>query len=111
MVLHFAESALRLLGYTVYTASSGEEALSEIGKTARRVDLVMTDVILSGMTGKALADRLEELYPGMKILFNSGYTEDSIVAHGVLDGKLDFIGKPFSAAALARKVREVLDRK
>ena len=111
MVLHFSESALRLLGYTVYTAASGEEALSVIGGIEKRVELVMTDVILSGMTGKALADALEEKYPGIRILFNSGYTEDSIVAHGVLDGTLDFIGKPFSAAALARKIREILDRK
>jgi PAS domain S-box-containing protein len=108
MVLRFAESALRLLGYTVYTASSGEEALEVLDESTMMIDLVMTDVILSGMNGKALAEKIGEKYPHIKILFNSGYTEDAIIAHGVLDGELNFIGKPFSAAALARKIREVL---
>jgi two-component system, cell cycle sensor histidine kinase and response regulator CckA len=73
------------------------------------IHLLMTDVILPGMNGRRLADTLKTDRPGLKVLFNSGYTENVIVAHGVLEQGLHFISKPFSADALARKVRELLD--
>jgi len=62
------------------------------------------------MGGKELADRLRALRPGIKVLFTSGYTDIAIVQHGLLDPEIDFLEKPFSPAALSRKVREILDR-
>ena len=71
--------------------------------------MLITDVIMPGMSGRALASRLTELRPDTKVLFMSGYTDDAIVHHGVLDEGTNFIQKPFSTDVLAIKVREVLD--
>ena len=73
------------------------------------IHLVLTDVIMPEMSGKALADRLTETLPGARILFMSGYTDDAIAHHGVLDTGIHFLAKPFTAAELACKVRKVLD--
>ena len=70
----------------------------------------MTDIVMPGMNGRELSERLTGLYPAMKTLFTSGYTEDVIVHHGVIDSNLNFIGKPYSLQALAGKIREVVER-
>ncbi|MEN6476178.1 MAG: PAS domain S-box protein [Syntrophaceae bacterium] len=108
-VLEFTRSVLEMLGYHVMAASSGEEALSMARDYAGPIQLLMTDVILSGMNGRQVAEALTADRPGLKVLFNSGYTKNTIVHHGVLEHDLHFIAKPFTAQALARKLREVLD--
>ena len=75
------------------------------------IDLLISDVVMPKMNGRALADRLTTLYGDLKVLFVSGYTDDAIVRHGVLEPGIMFLQKPFTPDALARKVREVLDRK
>ena len=97
------------MGYEVITAADGKEALRVCERYQGKIHLVLTDVIMPEIGGKALADRLAETLPGSKILFMSGYTDDAIAHHGVLDPGTHFIAKPFTAADLARKVRKVLD--
>src|ERR1700694_1183993 len=73
------------------------------------IRLVVTDVIMPLMGGKAMAERLKTTYPDLKILFTSGYTDDAIALHGVLETGVEFLSKPYTQATLARKVRELLD--
>ncbi len=99
---------LQQLGYVILTASSGTEAL-EIGQAHEgTINLLLTDVVMPGMSGRKLADQLLEQRPGTKVLFLSGYTENTVVHHGVLDAGVNFLPKPFSRENLARKLREVL---
>jgi two-component system cell cycle sensor histidine kinase/response regulator CckA len=80
------------------------------GKYRGRIDLLLTDVVMPGMSGRELATLLVLHRPEMEVLFTSGYTDDAIVRHGVRDDGVLFIGKPYTPSALARKVREVLDK-
>ncbi len=96
-------------GYRVLPAANGEEALLVLERHEEPVHLLLTDVIMPGMNGRVLAEQVGEVRPGMKVLYTSGYTDDAIVHHGVLDEGTAFVGKPFTAAELLRKVREVLD--
>ena len=97
------------LGYQVMHARSGAEAVAAAGR-ADRIDLLLTDVVMPGMSGKELATQLVLHHPKMKVLFMSGYTDNAIVHHGVLDEGVSFIGKPFTPSALARKVRQVIEK-
>jgi YesN/AraC family two-component response regulator len=93
----------------VLTASTASDALL-IGKTHQgKIHLLLTDVVMPQMGGRALAESLEVALPGIEVLYMSGYTDEAIVHHGTLDPGTSFIPKPFSAADLLRKVREVLD--
>ncbi|HZT05530.1 MAG TPA: response regulator [Chloroflexota bacterium] len=103
------KSVVRTSGYQVLEAQTGEEALTLAGAHAGRIDLLMTDLVLPGMTGRELSDQLAAARPGLKVLFLSGYTSDVAVRQGVLNAKMPFLQKPFTAALLSRKVREVLD--
>lgn len=96
-------------GYHVLAAANGLEALSFSKDPDRDIQLVITDVVMPHMSGRELAERLLEVRPNLPVLFMSGYTDDAIVHHGLLDEKLNFIQKPFDPAGVARKVREVLD--
>jgi signal transduction histidine kinase len=97
-------------GYTVLEARDGEEALWACEQHEGPVHLLVSDVVIPGvMSGRDLAERLETLYPGMKVLYMSGYTDNAIVRHGVLELGVAFLQKPFTPASLARKVRETLD--
>lgn len=98
-------------GYQIFSASNGEEAL-RISREhpERKIDLLLTDVVMPSMSGKQLSDRLKEFFPHLKTLFISGYTSNAIVHHGVLIEGVEFLQKPFNPDTIARKVREVLDR-
>jgi PAS domain S-box-containing protein len=97
-------------GYRVLSACEGVEALRLCGDCADPVDLLVTDVVMPGMGGRELASRVEAAKPGVRVLFVSGYTENAISHHGILEAGLEFLQKPFTTDALLRKVREVLDR-
>ena len=90
-------------------AENGEDALRVSEAYAGSIDLLITDVVMPRMGGKETAERLQPLYPRMTVLYMSGYTDNAIVPHGVLATELNFLQKPFSPEALARKVREILD--
>ena len=100
---------LERLGYRVMQASNGDEAIALATGYEKRIDLLMTDVVMPGMNGSELATQLVLHHPEMKVLFTSGYTEDVISHHGVLAEGVSYIGKPYTPLALARKVREVID--
>ena len=103
---------LRELGYTVIEASNGEEALAISRERANgELQLLLTDVVMPQMSGKLLTDMVKAARPGIKVLFSSGYTDNALVHHGSLEPGTAFLQKPFSPGALARKVREVLDKK
>jgi PAS domain S-box-containing protein len=112
------ESAVRSLlrrvlvsaGYTVLDAADGAEALRVAAAHGGPVDLLLTDVVMPGGGGRQLADALCASRPGLRVLFISGYTDDAVVRHGVTEEEVNFLHKPFTAAALAEKVREVLDQ-
>src|SRR3989442_838270 len=96
-------------GYRVIEASQGNEAIRVCTESQSRIDLLLTDVVMPETSGKEVSDRVTEMRPGLKVLFMSGYTDEAIVHHGVLDSGVEFIQKPFTPASLARKVREVLE--
>jgi len=101
--------ALSRVGYQVRDVASGEEALALAGRPGPPPQLLVTDVVLTGMNGREIASRLLEIYPGMKVLYTSGYTDNIIVERGVLKPGVRFLSKPFGPHALCEKVRQVLD--
>jgi len=105
-VRNYAVAALKGYGYRVIPVESAAEALKRCAREP--IDLVLTDVVMPRIGGKELANRLETLWPGVKVLFMSGYTDNVIERHGVLEEGAAFIQKPFSPEQLARKVRAVL---
>ena len=96
------------LGYRVVTATNGTEALEILGRGVE-IDLLFTDVVMpDGISGRDLAERVQKMRPGIKILFQSGYFEGALQRNGVLEESVDFIVKPYRKADLARKIRTVL---
>ena len=85
------------------------EALLIPGQHKGPIHLLLTDVVMPLMSGREVAEKLAKLHPQIKILYMSGYTDDTVVRHGVLESGMAFLQKPFSPDTLARKVREVLD--
>ena len=105
----FTVRTLRLCGYVVIEAANGNEALRVAEKYDEPIHLLITDVVMPGMGGRKLADQLAPLHANMKVLYISGYTDDAVIRHGIAHEEVEFLQKPFSAIALAVKVREVLD--
>jgi CheY-like chemotaxis protein len=103
-----AQMVLKSYGYKVVVAPNGWEALQYSERHAGPIHLMLTDVVMPGMTGQELADRLRPLRPEMEVVFMSGYLENGTVQPGTLEAGAGFLAKPFSPDALATKVREVL---
>src|SRR5207247_2600359 len=97
-------------GYTVLEAAHGAAALQTAAGHPGPIHLLLTDVVMPVLSGRQLADQLARLRPDAKVLYASGYTDDAVVRHGVLESGISYLQKPFTADSLARKVREVLDR-
>jgi len=109
-VRELARDRLEASGYYyVLEAAHPDEARAVFPRHAGPIDLLLTDVIMPWISGRELADRLRAEWPALEVLYMSGYTDRAIVHHGVLDPDVAFLEKPFAAADLRRKVREVLD--
>ena len=104
-----ARQILERFGYTVLEAPSGKGALTIASKRKAAIHLLLTDVVMPEMNGRELADQFLALRPSAKVLYMSGYTDDSVLRHGILTPGTAYVQKPFSPETLARKVREVLD--
>jgi len=109
IVRNVALRILSRLGYRLLWASNGQDALKIAEKHPGGIDLLMTDVVMPRMNGRELSEHFTRLFPGIKVLFTSGYTENVIAHHGVLDKGVNFIGKPYTPQSLAARVRKVLD--
>jgi PAS domain S-box-containing protein len=104
-----AVGSLRKAGYHVLEASDGDEALLVASNHEGPIHLVLTDVLMPGIHGPALVKRLEERRPGIRALYMSGHADDALLHHGILEGGLSFLEKPFNRNELTKKVRQVLD--
>ena len=108
-VRSLARRMLESEGYKVLEAPGGMEALLMVSQHKGSIHLLLTDVVMPAMSGRELAEQLAKRHPEMRILYMSGYTDDTVVRHGVLESGVAFLQKPFAPEVLARKVREVLD--
>lgn len=101
---------LEPMGYTVILACNGKEAIKLSNAYEGNIDLLLTDVIMPNINGQELANELKQSRPDMAVIFMSGYTDDVIAHHGVLEDGVNFIQKPITLSRLAHKLREVLKK-
>jgi len=104
-----ARVCLQKGGYRVIEAESGEEALRKFQAEGDRIHFLLTDVVMPGMNGKELADRIQALRPGMKVLFMSGYTEEVLVRFGGSLEGISLLDKPFTPTVLLQRIRDLID--
>ena len=104
----FATSVLARVGHTIHAFANGEDALAALSGLSPRPELLLTDVIMSGMDGRVLAEHVAERLPNIRVLFVSGYPDNVIVHRGILQKGIEFLAKPFSIEQLTRRVHEVL---
>ena len=109
-VRNLAVRILKKQGYNVLEASQGLDAFLICEEHEEPMHLLLTDVVMPKMSGRELADRIVSIHPEIKVLYMSGYTDNAIAHHGILEKGTNFIQKPFTVDGLARKVREVLDK-
>jgi two-component system, cell cycle sensor histidine kinase and response regulator CckA len=107
-VRELAREYLEMSGYTVIEAENGHTALELAALHAGSIHLLMTDVVMPGISGRELADRVAKVRPGIKVLYMSGYTDQAVVHHGILETDAVLLQKPFTLATLASKLREIL---
>jgi len=106
----YAVEGLTELGYHVLEAADGASALGILERVGKGVDLLLTDVIMPRMSGRELVDAARAMHTGLRVLYTSGYPRDVIVRDGRLETGVELLPKPFTYAALAAKVRDILDR-
>jgi CheY-like chemotaxis protein len=106
----YIAETLRGLKYRVLTANAAQSALYVLIDDTKRVDLLLTDVVMPGLNGRELARRAQALRPNLPVLFMTGYSRNAVVHHGRLDEGVEFIQKPVSQSQLAARIREILDR-
>jgi len=109
-VRQLAVQVLERQGYKILEAANGNATLEVCKRHKGQIHLMMTDVVMPGMSGRELADRIKSMHPEMKVLYTSGHADDTIVHYGVLRDGVNYIQKPFTMEGLARKVREALDK-
>jgi two-component system, cell cycle sensor histidine kinase and response regulator CckA len=109
MIRSLIRDILESTGYRVLVADDPEQGMKLIGEQQDEINLLLTDLILPGMSGRELVDRVTKEKPEMRVLFMSGYSDEAVARHGILEPGLAFLQKPFSRDALVRKVRDVLD--
>ena len=105
-----ARRVLQTCGYTVLEAAHGDEAVQMAGTHPGKIHLLVSDVVVPGINGRRLAERIVALKPGIKVLFLSGYSDNAVIRHGILASEIAFLQKPFTPNVLARKVRDTLDQ-
>jgi DNA-binding NtrC family response regulator len=110
MVRQLVCTVLEEAGYLTLSAETPSKALELVRRQHEAIDLLVTDVVMPGMHGPALAEILRPLVPGMRVLYISGYSENDFSDQGVIDPNLDLLKKPFTQEVLIRKIREVLDQ-
>lgn len=108
MVLRFTARILEKSGYKVLTANSPEDALALVADGKRKVDLLLSDVVMRKMSGPDLAERLKLIQPGVKVLFMTGYADERLIHHGIMSKNTPLLDKPFSTEQLIKKIRQVL---
>ena len=103
-----AKMLIENLGYQVLVAGSGDAALAMIEEQQVRPNLLITDVVMPGMSGRILVERVRRTLPTLEVIYMSGYTDDAMTRHGILESRVNFLQKPFSMVNLAAKIKSVL---
>jgi DNA-binding response OmpR family regulator len=109
LVRRLARRALEEHGYSVLEASDGRAALAELSDAANAIGLVLSDLVMPRMSGRELGQEIARRFPGLPVLFMSGYTGEDVRSRGLLEGSAPFVQKPFTPEGLARRVRTLLD--